>query len=54
MHDGHVIFRVRMYMCSCFTATSDWQCGQMFEIGMRLSCVSVATCTMPKRRASVP
>ena len=42
LHFGHVSFRVRMYMCSCFTGTSSPQCGQTFATGIRLSCVSVA------------
>jgi hypothetical protein len=44
---GHVTFRVRMYMCSCFIGTSASQCGHTLDTGIRLSWLSVATLTMP-------
>src|SRR5207244_3201191 len=54
LHAGHATFRVRMYMCSCFTATCSPQGGHTFTTGIRLSCVSVARFTMPKRDALLP
>ena len=51
---GHVTFFVRRYICSCLIGTSVSQCGQTFATGILLSWFSVARCTMPKRRASVP
>ena len=51
---GQATFRVRIDMCSRFTGTNVSQCGQKFDTGIRLSCVSVAAWTIVNRSASVP